>query len=116
MTYERSTGPGWDSLVDPIVKMCEDAGIEIYQIKEKFGTLRIYINSVYHTPEERAVLEPIEQAMAAAENRSSTICEVCGAPGVHARHRGWFKTTCPAHAIPEVGEEPPPPSPSDFSC
>ena len=57
---------------------------EIVQIKEKFGTLRVYgINSS----------ERIDAIIGVYEYQSGRICENCGAPGT-ARVNGWVKTLC----------------------
>jgi hypothetical protein len=77
------------------------------QIKEKFGTLRVYtqIDQVY-TPEEASKFyaEDIERhyrrfcgyvdgTVSFAENLSATTCEKCGEHGKISRE-GWWKTLC----------------------
>lgn len=60
------------------------------QVKQKFGELRVYVSGA--TPEARDLI-------AAAEVRSRTICEVCGAPGSPCQRRGWYRALCPVHAV-----------------
>ena len=65
-------------------------GFKIDQIKEKYGTLRLYI-----TPHTDEISEIIEKA----ELRSEVTCESCGATG---KLRGgvvgdyWMRTSCQA--------------------
>lgn len=54
------------------------------QIKEKFGTLRLY----YSGANDDAMV-----ACEAAENASRFVCESCGMPG-RLRTQGWNKTYC----------------------
>lgn len=61
------------------------------QIKEKFGTLRVYID---HADERIMALTDM------AEKLSEFTCEKCGAPG-ELRTGGWLKTLCDEHATPE---------------
>jgi hypothetical protein len=63
------------------------------QIKEKFGTLRIYAEGAL-SPEVDAL---VEEAIDLAEARSATTCEVCGEPG-RLYGGGWLTTRCAAHA------------------
>ena len=82
------------------------------QVKEKYGTLRVY----YHTtmddiPEDvwgilnlkefYAVMEKynhhIDSAIAYAEYQSSVTCEVTGTEG-ELYSKGWFRTLCPEEA------------------
>lgn len=67
----------------------------VMQVKEKFGTLRFYMNGGTEAMRER-----IRQA----EWESARTCEVCGQPGKTLDRRGWYKTLCPVHAK-ELGYE-----------
>lgn len=57
------------------------------QVKEKFGTLRFYVNKA--DEQARAYIE-------FAEAMSARTCEVCGAPG-KVRGGGWLQSLCDAH-------------------
>lgn len=78
--------PGWKSLIEPLVEICNHEGIDIMQIKEKFGSLRFYVagtpivfESVYH---EAAI-------------KSGKICPKCGAENQEVRSRdGWYTSIC----------------------
>lgn len=74
-------GYGWLPLVEKVCLVAKDDP-EFYftQIKEKFGTLRVYATK--H-------LDIIDEV----ERESASICEVCGSPG-RLRDEGWMKTRC----------------------
>jgi hypothetical protein len=57
------------------------------QVKEKYGTLRFYMNN--HVPEIASLIHDYE-------HKSSRICEVCGKPG-KMRDLNWIQTLCDEH-------------------
>ena len=63
----------------------------ITQVKEKYGTLRIYLREG-STPEAEALID-------AAEDLSEITCEDCGQPGRLCAHLRWMKTLCPYHEL-----------------
>jgi len=56
------------------------------QIKEKFGSLRIYADGHYNVPF-------VEGAISFAEHMSTKVCEKCGAPGT-LRANNWWRVSC----------------------
>lgn len=62
---------------------------EFTQIKEKFGTLRVYYGGGD---------DVIAHLIAQAENRSALVCELCGNPGSTRKTTGWLYTACDIHA------------------
>lgn len=84
-----SVGRGWAGLVRQAFEALPE-GLMIVQVKEKFGSLRIYFE-----PNERAYEDLIDQLAA----ESLTICEVCGGPGRHRTDRYWQRTLCDEHAV-----------------
>jgi len=64
------------------------------QIKEKYGTARLYWEGSL-SPEADA---RVEEIIDLAEARSACTCEVCGAEGRLHRAGGWLMTRCAAHA------------------
>jgi hypothetical protein len=66
----KHTGDGWDrELVKPFLEVCGlEPSIDIHQIKEKFGTLRIYLTG----PEWAQTLVDV------FEVASESCCEECG--------------------------------------
>ncbi len=65
-------------------------GHTIVQVKEKFGSLRIYFE-----PNEQAYEELLDELA----SESLTICEVCGNPGRLRTDRYWQRTLCDEHAL-----------------
>jgi hypothetical protein len=81
-------GPGWAKLLDEVYDRLEKfPDSYISQIKEKWGRLRIYVFGV-----DEATLDFIDDI----EERSGTICEVCGEPG-ELRDGGWIVCRCDKH-------------------
>ena len=86
-------GKGWMSLIQPILdyikeynaKVSTDEKIEILQIKEKMGTLRIYLDNA---PEE--LLKMVDDA----ERDSGNICELCGSRENVGKTSGYIMTMC----------------------
>lgn len=80
------TGPGWKTIIDPLIAACEAEGVAVHQIKEKFGGLRFYVgpNASHH----------LNHMIANAEDKSFEICEQCGEPGKLRKNRAWLKTLC----------------------
>jgi hypothetical protein len=94
-------GDGWKCLYQPLIDLCDLYGIEILQIKEKFGTLNFYVGITEGKTDIRVLVR-------AAENASAHVCEVCGEYGqdgyddVSKRIKwkantggvGWIRTLC----------------------
>jgi hypothetical protein len=78
---------GWfdliNSLCEKIVAINPD--VRASQVKEKFGTLRFYLN-FYD--------EEVDKLIEEAETRSSYTCEVCGQLGQLCHRGSWLKTLC----------------------
>src|SRR5688572_30797422 len=89
--YGIQCGPGWASLYDPLIELCNKAGVEITQIKEKFGGLRFYTRQT-PSPELKAAID-------LAEGLSVFMCEDCGQAGKRRSDNGWIHTLCDAHAV-----------------
>ena len=85
---------GWYSLIH---NFCEEVKrlyksknanineLTIYQIKEKYGTLRIYLGNC---------IKGTEQIVQRYEMLSSKVCEVCGRKGKMRINNGWIKVLC----------------------
>jgi hypothetical protein len=82
---------GWDKIIIDCHNKLKtiDPAYVIYQVKEKFGTLRFYFysNSESKTDMAKCVEE--------AEELSAVTCELCGNPGSLDREAYWVKTLCP---------------------
>jgi hypothetical protein len=81
---------GWFDLLRNLIleikKIDTQKQCKVFQVKEKYGTLRFY------TIEYNKY---IQYLIDRAENQSSEICEICGEKG-HLRSNpyGWLKTLC----------------------
>jgi hypothetical protein len=96
-------GRGWFPLLsrthEQLQDICPD--YEVHQVKEKFGTLRLYAHippgsAVVRDPNYPAIRDAFFAAVQDAEYASGTICEGCGNMGRLMRRQqgGWFKTLC----------------------
>ena len=95
MLFGLECGDGWYNLIYALCEDLEQQAIleetplpEAKQVKQKLGGLRFYV-----TGETREMLDLID----AAESRSETLCEVCGAHAERFSDRGWVKTRCKEH-------------------
>jgi hypothetical protein len=78
-------GEGWHSLLLEVYKLCEEHDVVLYQVKEKYGTLRIYVG------EAPSVVHNLIDEM---EDRSAHTCECCGQPATTRMIRHWVMTRC----------------------
>jgi hypothetical protein len=78
---------GWNQLIKDLISDLIKMGWnrEVIQVKEKFGTLRFYINEG---------TDDIHRRIAKAEIESATICEATGKPGKLRTDIGWHRTLC----------------------
>jgi hypothetical protein len=93
-------GAGWQDLLDRACVRIQaavqaDGGtFKFTQIKEKYGTARLYWEGAL-SPEADA---RVEEIIDLAEARSACTCEVCGEEGGLHCDGGWLMTRCAAHA------------------
>ncbi len=95
-------GRGWYNLLDQMLKGMVRAGFDqsrdrITQIKEKFGSLRVYVDFDYSHDDDPARADRVLNAMLNADESAST-CEQCGKPGQLLVNGGWWLTRCAQHA------------------
>lgn len=95
MSFGCAHDDGWFNI---IYQMChaisqhlknKNIKYEFFQIKEKFGSLRVYDNG--HD-------DFIDGVISMAERMSSCTCEVTGNPGRLYRKGHWYKTLCKEEA------------------
>lgn len=86
---------GWNTLLanlfEEISLSDKKKTVRVLQVKEKFGSLRCYVQGY-----NKKVLKLIVKY----ENISAKTCEICGEEG-HCRVKGdygWYKTLCDKHA------------------
>ncbi|WP_236166337.1 hypothetical protein [Pseudomonas juntendi] len=91
-TFECTNG--WFDLIAANLKLVERYAelerlkVEITQVKEKFGLLRVY---------HRGGDDVVDRLLDIAELVSAGICEICGAQGSVAEHKGWLRARCHLH-------------------
>lgn len=89
-------GDGWYELlkdcITEIKKICQhtecygsEFPLQVCQVKEKYGTLRFYLN--WYT-------DDIDEIVNDATIKSSRTCEECGNPAELLQHGIWWKTIC----------------------
>ena len=81
MNYDKhyrqpQVAAGWLPIVEEMLVALKDLPITIVQIKEKFGQLRVYADSVTdeHATEIAKIIET-------ATYKARHTCEICGEPG-----------------------------------
>ena len=83
-------GDGWFKIWVELIDRLKDLNLEEFkfiQIKEKFGKLRVYYDSLDKDTNK------INKIIAWAERKSAKTCEVCGNPG-KLEDDGWLRTIC----------------------
>ena len=95
MHFGIQCGDGWFSLIDTLLHRvqvhADEVGSQpvVLQIKEKLGTLRVHW---------RGADDVVRVTTHFAEDRSETVCEVCGHPGaIISNRRGARQTRCESH-------------------
>lgn len=100
----QPVGDGWLSILDTafnsmslLVKAGHLKGVSVAQIKEKFGSLRLYANPLFNMGTLKdSVFDAFQNICRDAETASNHTCEECGQPGV-LRTGEWLKTLCDDH-------------------
>lgn len=92
-------GEGWRDLLDRAciriraALQAHGGSFRFAQIKEKYGTARLYWEGSLSEEAGEKVDEAIDLALA----RSACTCEQCGKPGRLFNRGGWFATACDEH-------------------
>ncbi|MBD3262481.1 MAG: hypothetical protein GF334_12585 [Candidatus Altiarchaeales archaeon] len=102
-------GDGWYDLLCELAEKLEPLCVDdipedtarVGQVKEKFGGLRFYLDWF---PADEEIYKKVNSAIDTAEEKSFTICEVCGEPGT-ARGGGWISTLCETHHVEREREK-----------
>jgi len=116
-------GRGWDGIIHGLLQDIDEllhdeqaTAFRVVQIKEKFGTLRLYyrvrgqrrlhvdvqdgqglpLRLVVGEVTSAFPCEEIDRLIAQAEEMTAQTCEGCGQPGSLRCHAGWYTTLCDA--------------------
>lgn len=103
LAFETESGwyPLLASLFGDLRAISQQTGIKLHarQIKEKFGMLRVYVDS--HSKDESDGIAIADLLIELAEQLSGALCETCGEPGLMVTSRtGWVRTACYRHVSP----------------
>jgi len=85
---KRTISPGWHRLLNEAYRK-KPLRTKIINIKEKYGALRI--DTLNETPRYSDYLWRLE-------NRSTRVCDICGAIGKVRKIEGWFVARCDVHS------------------
>jgi hypothetical protein len=88
MAYGVECGDGWYQIIFDLcrkIQLINPENFRFVQVKEKFGSLRIYYTPC--TPDTNL-------AVSAAEHESDSTCERCGTKENVTQEGGWIKTLC----------------------
>lgn len=90
LSYRDDIPVGWRPLFDQLVADINtlDPALEIVQAKQKFGELRVYLDS--HSAGATGLID-------AATRQSRKTCEVCGLEATLCVTRGYYETLCKIH-------------------
>ena len=106
MGFGIETGDGWFNLIDQccnklsLISKCTGISISFSQVKEKYGTLRLYMRvifptvSVYSDEQLATFMDIIDMIEEYAEIQSGHICEECGEMGQIDYTAGWLSCSC----------------------
>lgn len=99
--YSFECGGGWVKLIEEAAKALAETTPHVYfgQVKEKFGSMRMYLSYDYdENKEPKATEEQIKKCnkiASKAEEASCTTCESCGADNATVISvNGWLSCTC----------------------
>lgn len=98
MGFGFECGDGWYQLIrdlsEALYPLIREGRVEnecycyATQVKEKYGTMRFYMSLSTSLMDE--IIEEYEE-------RSSRVCEECGAPGSIDYNKFWLEALCPKH-------------------
>lgn len=87
-------GDGWHGIVDRLsAKLSADPNLCVWQIKEKYGSLRVHFCD-RDTPSDPRLDKVTDAALDKATRESMRTCEICGKPGTLTRRRNWVSVRC----------------------
>lgn len=86
----KSVGDGWAGIINRIYD-AKPRNIDILQVKEKFGELRVYTGSY------KIGQDWFQDLIECYTDLSTRICEVCGKAGKRRSDLRWILTLCNEH-------------------
>jgi len=106
MAFGFEVGSGWFDIIWELSLKLENflkhnpdfSECRAFQVKEKFGTLRFYLEGPYSDLMEAYIRD--------AEIKSAHVCETCGQAGELQTVRGWIVTICDSCKIVRESRNP----------
>lgn len=97
---EPAVGKGWHGLLLELTATLAkvDPTVRFTFVKAKCGSMSVFITGGN---------DAAWDAVAEAEQRSLSICELCGETGTLLARQGWYRTLCPGCAVWECYARPP---------
>jgi hypothetical protein len=101
---------GWAGLIDGLKNHLVqlDYTVEIQQVKEKWGGLRVYANvrdtDDYDDETASTYVTYVQTIIDAVEDVSFMLCYVCGGGTDHKGEGGWTRFFCGHHDTKDVGQ------------
>ena len=97
LAWGCEVGPGWFPIVEDMLKKMSSVAIrpqllQLEQIKEKFGGLRVYYSAA------AAIEKQVDSIVAKAEDAAARTCEHCGQPNTKEQHHVGYNNICEACA------------------
>lgn len=91
--HYEDVGPGWRDILRRLHSeiVVRDPDYKVFQVKEKFGGLRVYL---YGMPSDA-----VRNLIAEAEFRSERTCEECAGGAQLVCVRGWWRALCRTHEL-----------------
>jgi len=91
MVFGCECGDGWYQILDELLgKLSQYEFLYLAQVKEKFATLRVYVDM---DTQSGKIPAAVDKYIDEANKKSTKICETCGQPG-EIRKGAWLKTLC----------------------
>lgn len=81
---------GWAAIIHELHVKLKKFDVDIIQIKEKWGVLRV----IFHFEGNDQDRERIREIIQEAEDKSSVTCELCGKKAELRKLDGWLRTNC----------------------
>lgn len=98
----EQVGSGWKHILELVYAgKGLTPSVNIVQVKEKFGGLRIYFDS-----EDMDEYRRFGELVTLAEYMSARTCEYCGASGKIRRDLAWLKCLCKEHYEEKLRSDP----------
>lgn len=85
MAFGIECGDGWYNILDELFSELNKHDVQLMQVKEKFGGLRVYLNGGS---------DEVYNLIDKAEEKSFKTCESCGNPGKNQEINYWLYTVC----------------------